>query len=596
MSLKFNIDRPKISDEEIDKQKDFNRLVDQFKQQSLKKAQGDESWWKNKKVQYSSIIAGITVVCTITYLALFTNQNKNNTKHETLITPKKQTISPNKQTDFIKQPSQKLKIPYTSYTVNNAKGASIKHTTSTKITIPKNAFIDKSGKDVIGDVTIEYKEMHDIGDVIVSGIPMKYDSSGNHFNLESAGMFDIKGSQNGVPVFIKPNKQLNIELASNTKENRFNQYYLDTIARNWKYIKKDEPKSTTLLNNSIKTKNQNFTAINSPKLQALKNQIDVIIPKRIDSVKIVCENKIAQLPKAKEPNKPNKAKSGTPSFKLDGSYDEFPELAAFENVVFEVGSENKNWSNDLHEVTWSDIKISQGPIKGKNYLLNLIYRNRSEKLIVYPVLSGADYDKAEKQYEQKLQNYTALLAKKQENEKRLISEMEAKQALYIAEQKKKEKEYESERAKLRAKYDVNEQNEIASTFKNMNSQTKATRLFKVSQFGVYNSDCPHAEPKGAITSPLFVLNQSAKFMTPDFIYLVDHTAQSVYILDKNDGFKMRYNLENTYSICIFSKNKLFLCSKQGFKQTIENESNRFILSPLPDNSENLIDFKKALEI
>lgn len=37
MSIKFNIDRPKISDQEINKNKNFNELVEQFKQHSLKK-------------------------------------------------------------------------------------------------------------------------------------------------------------------------------------------------------------------------------------------------------------------------------------------------------------------------------------------------------------------------------------------------------------------------------------------------------------------------------------------------------------------------------------------------------------------------------
>ena len=85
MSPKFNIDRPKVSDDELKKQQNFEQLVERFKQQSLKKARGDESWWKSKKIRYSAVIAGVTVVCTITYLSLFTNQKQQQT-HETLIT------------------------------------------------------------------------------------------------------------------------------------------------------------------------------------------------------------------------------------------------------------------------------------------------------------------------------------------------------------------------------------------------------------------------------------------------------------------------------------------------------------------------------
>src|SRR5436190_18860901 len=76
MDLKFNIDRPKVSDEEIKKNQNFNTLVEQFKKQSLKKARGDESWRRNKLVRYSTVIAGITVVCTVTYITL-QNYKKN---------------------------------------------------------------------------------------------------------------------------------------------------------------------------------------------------------------------------------------------------------------------------------------------------------------------------------------------------------------------------------------------------------------------------------------------------------------------------------------------------------------------------------------
>jgi len=110
MSPKFNIDRPKISDDEIKQHQDFKTLVERFKQQSLKQARGDESWWQNKKVRYSTVIAGITVVCTITYFSLFNNKTQQSKTNETLIT---QNTSPENQTTakaFIKAPSQKLKL------------------------------------------------------------------------------------------------------------------------------------------------------------------------------------------------------------------------------------------------------------------------------------------------------------------------------------------------------------------------------------------------------------------------------------------------------------------------------------------------------
>ncbi len=594
MEPKFNIDRPKISDEEIKKHQNFEQLVKQFKQQSLNKAKHDKSWWKSKKVRYSAVIAGITVICTVSYLALFKNETKQNTTHETVITQNTNTQNTPTKKNFISEPSQKLKVNYTSYKINNAKGGEIKHPTSSKIKVPVNTFVDKNGKDIIGDVTIEYREFHDAADIIASGIPMTYDSAGTKYTLESAGMFDIKGSQNGEPVFIKKDKKVEVELASANSENKFNQYFLDTVTKNWLYLKKDDRLSILKTQNKSHEKPNDIEA--NPKLQNLKNQIDVVIPKKIDSVKFVYTKKIDAIPKAKEPSKINKPTPGRPTFYLEGSYKEFPELAAFDNVIFEVGPENKNYRQEMHEITWSDVKVSEGPVKGKNYLLTLTYRKQVEKLVVYPTLSGADLEKAEKKYQQKFKDYENLVEKKQVEEKRLMAEMEAKQKAYLAEIKMKQEEFDKQRAKLMAEFKQKEESQLASNFNAMSLQTKATRLFSISSFGVFNSDCPHAEPTGKTITPMFAINDQSLPVNPDILYMVDHNTKVVYNIAFKDGFKITYEPTNNYSLCIFRNNKLFICNKDQFKATTNKDSNRFTVTELPDKADNLVDFKKALEI
>jgi hypothetical protein len=594
MSLKFNIDRPKASDEEINKQKNFKELVEKFKQQSLKKAQGDESWWKNKKTSYTTIIAGITVVCTITYLSLKTKTST--AKHETLTTQKNiSDRKPSEKKAFVVPPSNKLRIPYSSYKINNASGGHVTHASSSKIRVPKNSFVDKTGKDIVGDVTIEYREFHDLGDIVLSGIPMAYDSAGLKFNLQSAGMFDIRGTQNGEPVFIKPDKTIEVELASLDPVDKFNQYYLDTLDKNWKYLKRDQMAMCHKPAQPMAP--QKKIASQPNKLENLKREIEVLIPKKIDSVKTIYHAKVEKLPKHKEPSRPSKPSAGRPSFKLDGSYDEFPELAAFNNVLFEVGPENKNYSKELHEITWSDVKISQGPVKGKNYALSLSYRNRTEKLIVYPVLQGDDYNKAEKDYEQKLTTYETLVQKKQNEEKRLLAEMQAKQAAYLQEQKRKEQEYKTEVVKWEANAERAEQANLAAEFNSLSATVKARRLFSVTKFGIYNSDCPLPKTDDKTTVPLFVLTEGKEnIIHPDLIYLVDHTNKTVYMFDSSGGFKINYNPGNDYSICLFNRNRMYLCDRATCKKTFGNEEKRFAATPLPDHANNLIEFKKALEI
>ena len=594
MEPKFNINRPKISDDEIKKHQDFEQLVKQFKQQSLNKAKHDKSWWKSKKVRYSAVIAGITVICTVSYLTIFKNENKQNTKHDTITTQTiAQKTTPTKK-KFISEPSSKLKVNYTSYKINNAKGGEIKHPTSSKITVPKNTFVDKNGKDVIGDVTIEYREFHDVADIIVAGIPMAYDSAGTKYNLESAGMFDIKGSQNGEPVFIKPDKTVEVSLASTNSENRFNQYYLDTVAENWQYLKKDDKLS------AIKTETKHSEKLSgieaSAKLQTLKNQIEVVIPKKIDSVQIVYKKKTEALPIAKEPKKINKPTTGRPTFYLEGSYNEFPELAAFDNVIFEVGPENKNYRKEMHEITWSDVKVSEGPIKGKNYLLTLSYRSQVEKLIVYPTLTGENFDKAEKKYQKKFADYEAMVEKRNADEKRLIAEMEAKQKAYLGDIAKKKEEYAKERRLLEDRSAAIDQKNLENSFSSLSNNVKALRVFSISRFGIYNSDCPHGMQAGKSVNPIFVLNGKENFIIPDAIFVVDHNTKMVLTVNAKDGFKINYDPFNSYSICIFKNTKLYVCNKEAFRTTVDKDGNKFVISEIGESKDNLFDLKKALEI
>lgn len=601
MNQKFNINRPKLSDDEIRQGQNFQQLVERFKQQSLKKARGDESWWKDKKIKYSTVIAGITVICTITYFSLFKNESIKSTVNDKITTQNTSTSQnkPSKRNTFIEAPLKKLQTPYSVYRVNTKKGATIQHNGKSKIKIEKNSFVDKHGRDIVGDVTIEYKEFHDAGDIILNGIPMAYDSAGKSYNLESAGMFDIRGYQNGEAVFIKKEKTIEIELASENTEARFNQYYLDTITHNWQYLQKDKVLFTHPANESVSSKNQktNSQLKSEEKLSQLKHEIEVVLPRKKDSVQTLYATKLQKLPATTPPLQPKKYSDNKPSFKLDGSYEDFPELASFKDVLFEVAPENKNYSKELHNITWSDVKISEGPQKGKNYILTLSYRNRSERLIVYPVFRGEEFERVEKIYETKLAEYQKALQKRNADENKLMDELKLKQAAYLAEQKKKQEQYNKERADMLAKYNLDEQLELQSNFQSLSSGNKSLRLFKIAQFGIYNSDCPHTLPTDQTISPIFVSNEGNNFINPDFVYLIDHNKNTVFSYSRNNGFIFQCDSNSNYSICVFAKNKMFVCRKSDFKHAQLNKSNKFSVTELKDKvTDDITEFKRHLEI
>lgn len=582
MQPKFNIDRPKVSDDEINKHKDFGNLVKQFKEQSITKARSDKSWWKNNYIKYAAVIAGVTVICTVTYTALFNKSTKQIASNDKTTTLKDQENKNTKSTKFINEPFEKIKVNNTSYKVDNSKGAEIKHTTGSKIKIPKSSFVNKAGEEIKGEVEILYREIHDQAEIIASGIPMRYDSAGKEFTFESAGMFEITGSQNGEPVFIKQDKPLTVEFSSTQTEDHFNQYVLDTVARNWTYIKRDNP----VLPPQQQPPNPAEAKQELKKLAQKYEPAIAAIPKRIDSVKVVYTKKIEKLEKPSQPIKPNKS-AGRPQFELDVDYKEFPELSAFKNAVFEIGSESTNYKPEMKDVTWSSAEIEEGPIKGKNYILVLKLRQRVEKLVVYPVLSGDDFAEASKKYEEKFEKYKTLQTKRLADETKLKAEMEAKQAAYMAQQKKLDEEYIREKIRIE-----NQKNaEVNASISSGGFANIISRVFTISNFGIYNSDCPR--PFGTILmNPQYVDGSSA--LTPHTVYLIETDRNIVYNL--SNGASMRINNNTKYTMCLLSGRGVYTVSKEDFESAVASKELKFKTTKLGEEITDLYSLKKAIGI
>lgn len=592
MQPKFNIDRPKVSDDEINKHKDFDNLVKQFKEQSIQKARSDKSWYKNNYIRYAAVIAGVTVICTVTYKTLF---NKINTTekavHDKTNTLKDQNTVP-KQTKFINEPFEKIKVKNTTYKVDNAKGAEIKHSTGSKINIPKSSFVNKKGEEIKGEVEILYREIHDQAEIIASGIPMRYDSAGKEFTFESAGMFEIKGYQNGEPVFIKHDKPLTVEFNSKQTEDHFNQYYLDTVAKNWTYLKRDNPVVPTQLqppNPAEQTSSVNASAVKKKELKKLEQKYEpaiAAIPKRIDSVKVVYTKKIDKLEKPSQPTKPNKS-SGRPQFELDVDYKEFPELSAFKNAVFEIGSESTNYKPEMKDITWSSAEIEEGPKKGVNYVLVLKLRQRVEKLIVYPVLTGNDFAEASKKYEEKFEKYKVLQAKRVADEEKLKAEMEAKQEAYVAEKKKLEEEYIREKARI----EKQKTDELNKDISKGGFIGVITRVFNISNFGIYNSDCAQI-PGPVVMNPIY--SHEGKTLSPYTVYLIEANRNLVFNLA--EGSSIKFNKGTAYTMCLIAGRDVYVVSKEEFASAVESKELTFKTRKLDSEISDLYELKKAMGI
>ncbi|NRA11547.1 MAG: hypothetical protein HRT57_06305, partial [Crocinitomicaceae bacterium] len=103
------------------------------------------------------------------------------------------------------------------------------------IVFEKNSFVDSKGKVVKGKVDVKWEEFHSLEDIMLSGIPMKYDSAGVAHDLVSGGMFTISASQKNKEVEMAEGKSTKVNLVSLQDTPCYNFYVLDEETGDWAY-------------------------------------------------------------------------------------------------------------------------------------------------------------------------------------------------------------------------------------------------------------------------------------------------------------------------------------------------------------------------
>jgi len=543
MKRKINVNRPEISTGEISQRKNFDSVLKQHYTINTKP-------FFKKPWFLSSVVATVALVTTVVLI----NTNNSNTKNQQPIADKQQLIKDSialnefyakeEAKTGINPPLKNIDIPYTTYKVNVQQGATLDFETGSTITIPKNAFADTNGKLLKGEVEIKYREFHDPVDFLISGIPMTYDSAGVQYHFESAGMMEILAYQNGQPVNMVADKSINVELASKDESSKFNLYKFDTIKNDWSCIGKDK------VVKKIETPvNSNTNSVS----KETKEVITKIETKKIE-IKKEKEIQIAEIPKLTiEPQKPKKMSVEKFSNNIDVDYKDFPELAVFKGVNWEIGDENKSYDAAKHKyinnTVWESASLKEGPQKGKNFILKLNKGPKEEKLVVYPVFEGKNYDVAVKKYEEKFAEYNKILEKRTKEEKRIEQEYNKK----LAQLKK-----EQEEAELAWKKQQEE------AFKKMNSEEKIYRTFSVNNFGVYNCDNPMKYPKGTITNAELLNDKNKKIFCYN-VYLVDKKINGMYTYYKNPVTQFTYNPASENIVWTIENGLLYYLKPEDFK-------------------------------
>lgn len=277
-------------------------------------------------------------------------------------------------------PLPQLEIPFETYTVDNSTGKTIISDRGSTIVIPSKIFIDEKGKEIQGDVTIRFREFHHAADLILSGILMT--DHQNQSYMETAGMFEIEGEKDGKEIFVKPEKEIAVELISMNEGDHFDFFRLDKRDCKWDKLGTGKPTLKTTTREAIEE----------------------------------IEAQVRQLPK------PPKTLSDAQNYIFDMqiNYSKLPQFKTYENVMWEYTGfgddpEKNEW---IFQESWNEMNIDEN--KNGRYVLVLKNDQKEFSTIVQPVLSGNDYKKALEAFNNNKKAEVAKVLKKLESKKNAL--------------------------------------------------------------------------------------------------------------------------------------------------------------------------------
>jgi hypothetical protein len=517
----------KFTPEEVLKQKSFENFLAAYKRHTLPGNAG-------------KIGLGIVATGVIATVILLSVKSSTTLRTDSPVTEKK--------VRYVEPPLNGFDTPYALFTVDAEKGGELHYKTGSVLRVPPHAFIGKDGKPVGGTVTLKYREFHDIADIFLSGIPMTYDSAGTQYHFESAGMMELLAFQGDQSLNVNPGNQIHVDLASKQTGDYFNVYYLDTNKRNWDFIKKD---TAGVHYGDAQKKLDELLKSRSP--EEVKN----VLKKDLEHL----DRKTADLEKTR-PVAPLLSDKNRFKIKLDVRPDEFPEITAYENVIFQLAPEETGFRPEYAKITWDNVSVERWTEKN-GYGLTFSKGKEKHTFLCRLVADEKDYPDAMNLFGKLEEKYRKLLA---DHKKKVLE---------------KQKQLELVHRLLKSQNDnLNDSMKYAGVMNDSMYAMQQTimRGFEVAKFGFWNCDCPSALPKGMIVNASFV-DSTGKPLKFDDVYLVEKGRNALFTYHSYAFREFRYDPSKQNMIwAVAPGNKLAFFSVQAFKKLkVQKEGAEFTL-------------------
>ncbi|MCB9081369.1 MAG: hypothetical protein H6555_06620 [Lewinellaceae bacterium] len=417
------------------------------------------------------------------------------------------------QAHFAEQPCLDVPVPALDkplqrHTIDAQTGGTLIAANGSRLVFPYQAFQDNRGNAIQGEVDIWYREMHDAVDFFLTGVPMTYDSAGTRYQLESIGMIEIRGTQNGQSIQLAPGKKIQVELLStldapsNSLLPAYNVYWLDTVSRNWSFQGVDQ------LSWYTEAPTDDASSGNRSLSQGVSDQLTSLDAEEAN----ILTRLQANFPPPIEPKAPIQANAGLPSLDIDPAWNSL-EMDAETRTIFQeiagklvvITPRSNEFDERMFAVEWDGLRLRRGA--DGDIELSLIAGTTQRRLFIQPVLLGKAYEEARKKfetaytrYQQSLADYSREFAQRKEV---LLNDLKTR------------------RAQLQQAYTQ----AVAQEGTGSGKTTRQVRSsFSIDAFGIWNCDRP--------LPPLPQQVQAARFVDQ---YGIEYPNQVAFLVDKKQN-------------------------------------------------------------
>ena len=436
----------------------------------------------NTAVRYHKLITGLAAILLIGFIIY---------NHNSAPTLAEENTTPNHSEKRVTESN--IELPFWEAKVDNGEETTLISPSGVVIEVPQGAFSLKDQGLLKDSITLKLTQYDDALSILVSQIPMSYDSAGMKLHFQSDGMFNLTAyDQNNNEVQLK--KDIKVHYPQTSGRTNSNTYILDNNV--WSYSE-----HTTLTTYAEVCENTVYkfqTEENAPEAKPIVNTRNKTIAD--------LEGRYEDLESSK-PLEPRKQNLANYRFLLDVNPTEFPELMSFEDVIFEVKDSRFSWS--IYEETWNDISVSKKH-RGGRYLVTLKNTKRVEIFDVYPVLGEKDFLDAFSDYSTEMQR---IEEEKKDISKRIKTNKKREQA-FLAQLKRDKKHLEKVTSRKRI---------VNQLTANLSADTPY-RSINLGELGVVNFDIGIPLPaKGIkVQAAFFISGDSNSVLEVNLINLEDN--------------------------------------------------------------------------